>query len=82
MMGLDMHCHACGWVARSGAPGPTPWRKLIEHRKMCNPDDYVNGLPFWMLEERLTDKEYAILWTTASKAAKKDLGKSNSWCWE
>jgi hypothetical protein len=70
----QMKCHACDYVLGS-------WSLLVKHRAAVHPDDYVNGLPFWMLEERLTDKEYAILWMMSSKAARKDLGPHNHRCW-
>ena len=74
-MGLNMKCHKCGYVARSGDPGPSPWTKITEHRRNCDADNYVNGVPFWMLEVRLTDKDFAEIWTTASEASRRALGK-------
>jgi hypothetical protein len=70
----EMKCHACDYVLGS-------WALLVKHRAHVHPDDYVNGMPFWMLEERLTDKEYAILWSTASQRARRELGGPNHRCW-
>jgi hypothetical protein len=31
---------------------------LREHRKVAHADDFVDGVPFWMLEVRLYEAEY------------------------
>lgn len=78
--GWDMKCHKCGYVARAGDPGPKPWFKITQHRKTCDADNYVNGLPFWKLEQRLLDSEYAILWSTSAQA-ERDIGPVGRKCW-
>jgi hypothetical protein len=34
------------------------WDDLVLHRAQGHPLDFVNGVPFWMLEVRLFEKEY------------------------
>lgn len=73
-MKLNMKCHKCGYVAEAASSGPSAWQKITQHRRTCDADNYVNGIPFWMLEVRLLDKEFAEIWTTASEASRRALG--------
>lgn len=76
---MTLTCHKCGFKTTDAEGGHWLWLTL--HRQECDPDNYVHGIPFWMLEQRLLDKEYAILWMTSSKASRKALGEPNHRCW-
>ncbi len=55
-------CHACKnnkatsgklwWIQYA------TWDDLVAHRAQHHPLDYVNGVPFWMLEVKLVRDDY------------------------
>jgi hypothetical protein len=60
--GMMFTCHQCKAIKeRSGKLWwiqYATWTDLVEHRAKHHASDFVNGVPFWMLEDRLFEHEY------------------------
>ena len=51
---LMFTCHQCKPLNLVFAT----WDDLVLHRSQGHPDDFVEGVPFWMLEDKLFAADY------------------------
>ena len=53
-VGMMFTCHQCKPLNLKFAS----WDDLVLHRAQGHPSDFVHGVPFWMLEDRLFEHDY------------------------
>jgi hypothetical protein len=53
-VGMMFTCHRCKPLNLQFAT----WDEVVLHCAQAHPLDYVNGVPFWMLEQKVTAQDY------------------------
>jgi hypothetical protein len=55
---LMFTCHSCKQAGITMDHQFDTWSDLCEHRNKFHTSDFVDGVPFWMLEVRLYEHDY------------------------